>query len=87
MRIVQSFSILLLFCSWLFSSSSYFDMDHQVPKQAIIGEPLKLEISNLNNTQGIYDARIFYKTQGMVDYQSIEMQQKGYIFYHGKYSL
>ena len=80
MRIVQSFSILLLFCSWLFSSSSYFDMDHQVPEQAIIGEPLKLEISNFNNTQGIYDARIFYKTQGMVDYQSIEMQQKGYIF-------
>ena len=46
MRILHSFSILLLLCAWLFPSSSYFDLDHQVPDQAIIGEPLKLEISN-----------------------------------------
>ncbi|MEJ2542473.1 MAG: hypothetical protein P8Y99_00225 [Calditrichaceae bacterium] len=79
MRTVLSFSILLLFCSLLFSSSSYFNLDHQV-HQAIIGEPLKLEISNLNNTQAIYDARVFYRTSGMADYKSIEMRQKGFLF-------
>ncbi|HEM48704.1 MAG TPA: hypothetical protein ENO27_00705, partial [Caldithrix sp.] len=80
MRIVLSISTLLMLYSWSFSSGFSFDLDHQIPDQVIIGEPLKLEISNLNNTQAIYDARIFYRAQGMADYKSIEMQQKGYIF-------
>lgn len=80
MRKVFLFSIYLMFCSSLFSSSSYFDIDHQVPEQVIIGETLNLEVSNLNTTQAIYDARVFYKNQGMAEYKSIKMQQKGYIF-------
>ena len=80
MRFVFLTSIILMLCSMLFASSSYFNLDHQTPEQAIVGEILQLEVSNLNTSQAIYDARVFYRTQGMVDFNSIVMRQDGYIF-------
>ncbi|MEJ2052407.1 MAG: hypothetical protein P8X42_00690 [Calditrichaceae bacterium] len=80
MRIISLTGLVLLVCNLLFASSPYLNIDHQIPDQAYPGEPLKLEVSSLNTGQLIRDARVFYRMQGMADYESIPMQQDGYIF-------
>ena len=81
MRFVFIISLFLLLCTWTFASSSYINnLDHPVPDPVILGESLKLEVSNLNSAQAINDARVFYRAQGMVDYKSMEMRRDGYMF-------
>lgn len=77
LKFVKSAGMIVLFLATLVFAGEPMFLHNSI-QSVVIGEKAHIEFNLVSFDQDVYEARLFYREKGEMDYQSVVMRQEGY---------